>query len=145
MLSRTLTEVEGNARLARDGVAEEVATLREQPGNDLAVGGGLASTCIELGLVDEYRLIVVRSYWGGGTPYLPPLGERTNLELVETRTFGSRVAYLSLSPRVERLHPAPRPSVYCSMVFFCSPERTSTRRGFASAAMGSRSVSTPPS
>ena len=69
MLSRTLTEVEGNARLARDGVAEEVARLREQPGNDLAVGGaGLASTCIELGLVDEYRLFVVRSYWAGERP-----------------------------------------------------------------------------
>jgi hypothetical protein len=30
---------------------------------------------------------------GGGTPYLPPLEERINLELVETRTFGSRVVY----------------------------------------------------
>jgi hypothetical protein len=29
---------------------------------------------------------------GGGTPYLPPLEERINLELVETRTF-SRVVY----------------------------------------------------
>ncbi len=42
-----------------DSVAEEVAKLKEQPGKDLAVGGaGLASTCIELGLVDEYQLFV---------------------------------------------------------------------------------------
>ena len=95
VFSRTLTEVEGNARLARAGVAEEVAMLREQPGKDLAVGGaGLASTCIELGLVDEYRLFVSPVVLGGGTPYFPPLEERTNLELAETRAFGSRVVYL---------------------------------------------------
>ena len=31
---------------------------------------------------------------GGGTPYFPPLDQRIALELVETRTFGSRVVYL---------------------------------------------------
>jgi dihydrofolate reductase len=81
--------------LARDGVAEEVARLKDQPGKDLAVGGaGLASTCIELGLVDEYGLFVNPVVVGGGTPYFPALGARTDLELVETRTFGSRVVYL---------------------------------------------------
>jgi dihydrofolate reductase len=95
VFSTTLTEVEGNARLARDGIAEEIAKLRDQPGKDLAVGGaGLASTCIELGLVDEYRLFVSPVVLGGGTPYFPALEERANLELVETRTFGSRVVYV---------------------------------------------------
>jgi dihydrofolate reductase len=95
VFSRTLTEVEGNARLATEGIAEEVAKLREQPGKDLGVGGaGLASTCIELGLVDEYRLFVSPVVLGGGTPYFPALEDRTNLELVETQTFGSRVVYV---------------------------------------------------
>jgi dihydrofolate reductase len=95
VFSRTLTEVEGNARLATQGIAEEVAKLREQPGKDLGVGGaGLASTCIELGLVDEYRLFVSPVVLGGGTPYFPALEDRTNLELVETQTFGSRVVYV---------------------------------------------------
>lgn len=95
VFSRTLDKVEGNARLVRDGVAEEVAKLKEQPGKDLAVGGaGLASTCIELGLIDEYRLFVSPVVLGGGTPYFPPLDERINLELVETQTFGSRVVYV---------------------------------------------------
>jgi hypothetical protein len=31
---------------------------------------------------------------GGGTPYFPTLEERINLELGETKTFGSRVVYL---------------------------------------------------
>jgi dihydrofolate reductase len=95
VFSKTLEKVEGNARLARDGVAEEVAKLKEQPGKDLAVGGaGLASTLIKLGLVDEYRLFVSPVLLGGGTPYFPALEERIDLELVETRTFGSRVVYL---------------------------------------------------
>ena len=57
-------------------------------------GAGLASTCIELGLVDEYRLFVSPVVVGGGTPFFPALDERVGLELVETRTFGSRVVYL---------------------------------------------------
>jgi dihydrofolate reductase len=95
VFSRTLTEVEGNSRLATDGIAEEVAKLRERPGKDVAVGGaGLASACIELDLVDEYRLFVSPVVVGGGTPFFPPLDEKINLELVETRTFGSRVTYV---------------------------------------------------
>jgi dihydrofolate reductase len=95
VFSKTLEKVEGNATLVRDGVAEEVAKLREQPGKDIAVGGaGLASTCIELGLVDEYQVFVSPVVVGGGTPFFPALEERIDLELVETRTFGSRVVYL---------------------------------------------------
>jgi dihydrofolate reductase len=95
VFSKTLEKVEGNARLVRDGVAEEVATLKEKPGKDLAVGGaGLASTLTKLGLIDEYRLFVSPVVLGGGTPYFPALDERIDLELVETRTFGSRVVYV---------------------------------------------------
>lgn len=95
VFSTTLATVEGNARLVRDGVAEEVAALKQQPGKDLAVGGaGLASTLIELGLIDEYRLFLSPVVLGAGTPYFPILKERIDLELVETRTFGSRVVYL---------------------------------------------------
>ena len=95
VFSRTLEKVEGNARLVGDNVAEAVAKLKEEPGNDLAVGGaGLASTFMKLGLIDEYRLFVSPVVLGGGTPYFPDLDERIDLELVETRTFGSRVVYV---------------------------------------------------
>ena len=43
---------------------------------------------------------------GGGTPYFPALDERIALELVETRTFGSRVVYL----RYRRVWGRPRTS-----------------------------------
>ena len=96
VFSTTLETVEGNARLATDGIAEEIAALREQPGEgDVGVGGaGLAGAAARLGLVDEFRLFVSPVLLGGGTPYFPPGIDRTDLELVETRTFGSRVVYL---------------------------------------------------
>jgi dihydrofolate reductase len=95
VFSTTLERVEGNARLVKEGAAQEVARLKEGPGDDLAVGGaGLASTLIAHGLVDEYRLFVNPVVLGGGTPFFPALEERISLELVETRTFGSRVVYL---------------------------------------------------
>jgi dihydrofolate reductase len=100
VFSTTLEKVERNARLVRDGAGEEVARLKEEPGGDLAVGGaGLASTFIKLGLVDEYRLFVNPVVVGGGTPFFPSLDERIDLELVETRTFGSRVVYVRYALR----------------------------------------------
>lgn len=49
---------------------------------------------MKLGLVDEFGLFLSPVVLGGGTPYFPGLEERVNLELVETRTFGSRVVYV---------------------------------------------------
>ena len=95
VFSNTLETVEGNTRLATGGIAEEVAALKQQPGGDIAVGGaGLAASFIKLGLIDEYQLFINPVVVGGGTPFFPALDEQINLELVETRTFGSRVVYL---------------------------------------------------
>jgi dihydrofolate reductase len=95
VFSRTLERVEGNATLVTGDAAESVARLKAQPGKELAVGGaGLASSLMKVGLIDEYRLFVSPVVLGAGTPYFPALDERIELELAETRTFGSRVVYL---------------------------------------------------
>ena len=95
VFSTTLTTVEGNARLARRDVVDEVAELKNQPGDGIvSVGGaGLAASLAEKDLIDEYRLFVSPVVLGGGTPYFPPLPKRLELELIETRIF-SQVAYL---------------------------------------------------
>jgi dihydrofolate reductase len=94
VFSRTLDRVEGNARLAEASVAEEVAAALDATDKDVSIGGaGLAATAIELGLVDELRMFRNPVVVGGGTPFLPPVTEEVPLELVETRTFGSRVIY----------------------------------------------------
>lgn len=94
VFSRTLDRVDGNARLARASVADEVAAALEATDLDVAIGGaGLAATAIELGLVDELRLFRNPILVGGGTPFFPPVTQDVPLELVETRTFGSRVIF----------------------------------------------------
>lgn len=96
VFSTTLEQVQGNSRLASGDVAGEVAKLKEAPGEGVvSVGGaGLAATLIKLDLIDEYRLFVCPVVLGAGTPYFPPRDRGISLELLETRTFGSRVVYL---------------------------------------------------
>ena len=95
VFSRTLDEVGPNATLVKGDAVEEVARLKEEPGGPLAVGGaGLAAAIVRSGLVDELGLFVNPVVVGGGTPFFPSLDTKLDLELVETRTFGSRVAYL---------------------------------------------------
>jgi dihydrofolate reductase len=94
VFSRTLDSVQGNSRLAEASVAEEVAAALEATDKDVEIGGaGLAAQAIELGLVDELRMFRYPIVVGGGTPFLPPVTEDVPLELIETRTFGSRVIY----------------------------------------------------
>ncbi len=75
-------------------MAEEAAAALDATDKDVSIGGaGLAAAAIELGLVDELRMFRNPVVVGGGTPFLPPVTENVRLELVETRTFGSRVIY----------------------------------------------------
>ena len=53
----------------------------------------MAAAAIELGLVDELRMFRNPDVIGGGTPFLPPVTEDVPLDLIDTRTFGSRVIY----------------------------------------------------
>ncbi len=94
VFSRTLDRVQGNARLAEASLAEEAAAALEQTDKDVGIGGAdLAAAAIELGLVDELSMFRNPVVVGGGTPFLPPVTEEVPLDLIETRTFGSRVIY----------------------------------------------------
>src|SRR3954453_23949587 len=94
VFSPTLDSVQGNARLAEASIAEEAAATLDATDKDVSIGGaGLAAAAIELGLVDELRMFRYPIVVGGGTPFLPPVTEDIPLDLIETRTFGSRVIY----------------------------------------------------
>ena len=94
VFSSTLDSVQGNARLAEASVAEEAAAALDATDKDVSIGGaGLAGEAIELGLVDELRMLRHPVIVGGGTPFLPSVTEDVRLHLIETRTFGSRVIY----------------------------------------------------
>ena len=96
VFSTTLPAVQGNARLASGGLAEEIERLRAEPAKgDIAIGGAtLAAEAAALGLIDEYRARVYPVLVGGGIPFFPQRERRVDLELLETRTFSSRVVYL---------------------------------------------------
>jgi dihydrofolate reductase len=94
VFSRTLDGVQGDARLAEASLADEAAAALDATDKDVSIGGaGLAAEGIELGLVDELRIFRYPVVVGGGTPFLPPVADEVPLELLETRTFGSRVIY----------------------------------------------------
>jgi len=96
VFSTTLPTVQGAARLASGGLADEIERLRAEPGeSDIAVGGAtLAAEAAALDLIDEYRVREFPVLLGGGTPFFPQRERRVNLELVENRIFNSGVVYL---------------------------------------------------
>jgi dihydrofolate reductase len=96
VFSTTLSKVQGNARLASGDLAEEIRRLRAEPAEgEIAIGGAtLAAVAAALDLIDEYRPRVYPVLVGGGVPYFPHHQRQVDLELVETRTFSSRVVYL---------------------------------------------------
>ncbi len=85
VFSTTLSEVQGNARLASGDLEEEIERLRTEPGEgDIAVGGAtLAAEAAGLGLIDEYRAMVYPVLVGGGIPFFPRRERHVDLELVE--------------------------------------------------------------
>jgi dihydrofolate reductase len=77
-------------------VAEEIERLRVEPAEgDIAIGGAtLAAEAATLGLIDEYQVMVYPVLVGGGIPFFARNERQVDLELVETRTYGSSVVYL---------------------------------------------------
>jgi dihydrofolate reductase len=106
VFSRTLSSVQGNARLATGSLAEEVAALRAAPeGGSIAIGGAtLAAAAAELDLVDEYRMRVHPALLGGGSRYFPHAGRHVELELLECRPLSGGVVFLH--HRVVRQRPS---------------------------------------
>ena len=95
IFSRTLERVDSNERLIKDHIAEEVTELKKGPGKYMVVGGGeLASTFIELGLIDEYRLYLHPIVLGKGKPLFQSLTKNLALKLIDSKVFGSGVVLL---------------------------------------------------
>jgi dihydrofolate reductase len=96
VFSTTLSSVQGHARLASGSVAQEIERLRAEPGEgEIAIGGAtLAAEAADSGLIDEYRIMVYPVLVGGGIPFFPRHERHVDLELVETRTFNSKIVHL---------------------------------------------------
>jgi dihydrofolate reductase len=105
VFSTTLSAVQGNARLASGGLAEEIERLRAERGEgDIAIGGAtLAAEAAALGLIDEYRAMVYPVLVGGGIPFFPQRERRVDLELVETPPSARESSTSATAWRASRL------------------------------------------
>jgi dihydrofolate reductase len=103
VFSRTLERAEwADSRIARGDLAEEITTLKREPGKDMLAWGGatLAQSLNRLGLVDEYRLILQPVALGQGLPLFEDLTEPLQLELVEAQTYSTGAALHVYRPTI---------------------------------------------
>jgi dihydrofolate reductase len=100
VVSSTLERVDWNAELVRGDLGEFVQRLKHQPGRGLATGGvTLPRALAELGLIDEYELIVHPRIAGHGPTLLAGISKLVDLKLVGRREFGSGVVAMRYEPR----------------------------------------------
>jgi dihydrofolate reductase len=101
VFSRTLSSVEWkHTRLVKDRIAEEIAALKQEPGQDLMIFGspGLTHACMHLDLIDEYRLFLNPIVLGGGIPLFQDTSGWQKLKLLEAKAFQSGVVALHYQP-----------------------------------------------
>jgi dihydrofolate reductase len=92
VISTTLNRVDWeNTKLVRENVDEEISKLKGQPGKDIAILGSseLTVSLTQMGLVDEYRIMVNPVVLGGGKPLFQGIHDKFNLKLLNTRMFAS--------------------------------------------------------
>ena len=101
VFSRTLNTVEwNNTRLVKGDAAEEISKIKQQPGRDLLIFGSadLASNLTNLGLIDEYRIMVNPVVLGKGKPLFKDIKGKLNLRLLRTRNFSNGNVLLYYEP-----------------------------------------------
>ena len=78
-----------NTKIISGNVAEEVRKLKEEDGKDLVIFGSptLASSLMELGLIDEFQFTVSPVVLGEGKTFLRNITQRVNLELVHSENI----------------------------------------------------------
>src|SRR5205085_4021440 len=101
VFSKTLDKAEwNNSRLVKENIAGEISKLKHEPGRDLAIFGSsdLAVSLLQMGLVDELRIMVNPVVLGNGKPLFKGIHEKLNLKLLKTRTFHSGNVLLYYQP-----------------------------------------------
>jgi dihydrofolate reductase len=101
VFSRTLRSADwSGSRIASGDTAEEIARLKAEPGGDIVAHGGVgfARSLIRLGLVDEYRLLVLPAAVGQGQPLFTDLDHPLTLRLLSGTGFASGLMELVYSP-----------------------------------------------
>jgi dihydrofolate reductase len=93
VFSRSLASAEDkNTRIVRTNLRDEILKLKQEPGKNILVGGvDVPSQLMELGLIDEYRFVVMPIIAGEGRRLFEGvnLPEKLRLKLIESKIFKS--------------------------------------------------------
>ncbi len=106
VFSNTLEKVVWkNTRLVKEVIPEEIMKMKQQPGKGMVIfgSGSIVSTFTQLGLIDEYRIIVNPVVLGDGKPLFKDIKGRINLKLLKTKTFSSGNVLLVYSLQKNKL------------------------------------------
>lgn len=101
VFSKTLQKVEWrNSRLIKEINPEEIRKMKQQQGKDLLIVGSadIVQQFTNLGLIDEYHLLVHPVVLGSGKPLFKDIRDRVNLKFLKTKTFSSGVVLLQYQP-----------------------------------------------
>ena len=101
VFSRTLEKADwNNTRQVKSDAVREITRLKAQPGKDLLIFGSanLASSLIQNGLVDEYRIFINPIILGQGTPLFKGIKDRLPLKLVDSKIFKNGLVLLVYLP-----------------------------------------------
>ena len=92
VFSRSLASAEGDdTRIVRTNLQDEVLKLKQEPGKNILVGGvDIPSQLVALGLVDEFRFVVMPVLAGKGKRLFEGISlEKLQLKLEESSVFKS--------------------------------------------------------
>jgi dihydrofolate reductase len=100
VVSSTLDRVDWNAELVRGDLGKAVQQLKREPGQGLFTGGvKLPLALAELGLIDEYEVVVHPRLVGHGPTLFAGLSKHVDLRLVSRLEFGSGAVAMRYEPR----------------------------------------------
>jgi dihydrofolate reductase len=101
VFSRTLVKAEwNNSTLLREIDPSQIQQLKQAPGGDILIYGSasIVQALTNLGLVDEYQVLVHPLLLGQGKPLFADLRSRTSLKLVSSQVHPNGVALLVYQP-----------------------------------------------
>ena len=101
VFSRTLKKAEwNNTRLINAPIEDEIKILKQMPGKNMTIlgSGSIVSQFAQLGLIDDYQIMLDPVILGAGTPICKGLNRRMNLKLTSTRTFMNGSVLLCYRP-----------------------------------------------
>lgn len=97
VFSKTLEKAEwNNSRLMKEVIPEEIKEIKQESGKNIVIYGSasIVQALTNVGLIDEYQLLVHPVVLGDGKPLFEAIKDRVNLKLLHTKIHSSGVAGL---------------------------------------------------